>query len=67
MFLILISNSLGLIADIYLMQVSKCPQVDTLNVELYPEEKSAQKLRPCMACTETRTARRACLKDQVIE
>ena len=35
MFLILISNSLGLIADSYLMQVSKCPQVDTLNVDLY--------------------------------
>ena len=46
--------------------MSKCPPEDTLNVDLYPEDKSGLKIRPCMACTETRAAREACLKDQAI-
>ena len=45
--------------------MSKCPQAKSLNFDFYPEDKSGQKMRPCLACKETRAARDACLKDQV--
>ena len=45
--------------------MSKCPPAESLNVEFYPKDKTGQKIRPCMACTETRAAREACLRDQV--
>ena len=46
--------------------MSKCPPVESLNVDFYPEDKNGQRIRPCKACIETRAARETCLQDQVI-
>ena len=54
-------------ADLFLFQMSQCPPNESLNTEFYPEKNSGEKIRPCMACQETRAARESCIKEQVKE